>query len=329
MAPELEPVYLIGGSDQPKVSVAVKRLRARFPAESIEELSAEPGPSACSGADAVASLNALGMFGSGERLVMIRGMAGWKREDVDAVAAYLEAPAPHAVLALVGAPPRAGELAKVCEAAGTVLRFDIPARARGRRLDYPAWVRNQFERHGTSIDADAARRLVELVGEDANALEAEVAKLATWANGDAVGTHEVERLAAQTPNSSAFAVTDAWGARDRGGAIAAAFGAVEESGEEPFLQAVRVAGQAAKVRGARRILDGGGSTRDIAKELDLKDYPARKAAQFADNYSSEELDRAVVRLARLDFDLKGGTPLSGALLLERALLEVTGPRGRD
>ena len=108
---------------------------------------------------------------------MVRGMGAWKREDVDAIADYLEAPAPHAVLALVGSPPRAGELAKVCAEAGKVLRYDVPARARGRRLDYPAWVRSQFEQYGTPVDAEAARRLVELVGEDANALEAEVAKL--------------------------------------------------------------------------------------------------------------------------------------------------------
>ena len=77
------------------------------------------------------------------------------------------------------------------------------------------------------------------------------------------------------------------------------------------------------MRGARRILDAGGTTRDIAQELGLKDYPARKAAQFSENYTSDELDQVAVRLARLDFDLKGGTPLSGALQLERAILEIT------
>ena len=125
---------------------------------------------------------------------------------------------------------------------------------------------------------------------------------------------------------SAFALTDAWGARDRNGAVAAAFAAVQESGEEPFVQALRVAGQAAKVRAARRIIEAGGSVRDIAQELGIKDYPARKAAQFSENYSADELDNAATTLARLDFDLKGGRPLDGALQLERALLEIIGSR---
>ncbi len=329
MSSELKPAYLITGSDQPKVAVAVKRLRARFAAEAIEELSGEPGPDAAAGVDVVANLNAMGLFGDGERLVIVRGMGGWKKEDVDAITVYLDQPAPHSILALVGSPPRAGDLGKACKAAGDVLRFDVPTKSRGRRLDYPAWVRSQFERHGLSVEAATAQRLVEIVGEDANALENEVAKLAVWAGGEPLAVHDVERLAARSSEASAFALTDSWGAGNRSAAIAAAFVAVDEGGEEPFLQALRVAGQASKVRGARRILDAGGSTKEIAQELGIKDYPARKAAQFAENYTSDELDRALVTLARLDYDLKGGLPLSGALLLERALLEITGSRARD
>ena len=209
------------------------------------------------------------------------------------------------------------------------MRFDVPTRARGRRPDYPAWVRTQFQRHDVSVDAPTCQRLVELVGDDAVALESEVTKLATWAGKDAIDVHDVERLVARSSEASAFALTDSWGARNRGAALAAAFSSIEESGEEPFLQALRVAGQATKVRGARRILDAGGTTRDIAQELGLKDYPARKAAQFAENYTGDELEQATIRLARLDFDLKGGTPLAGALQLERALLEITGSRDRD
>jgi len=80
------------------------------------------------------------------------------------------------------------------------------------------------------------------------------------------------------------------------------------------------------VRSAKRILQAGGSVSEIAQELGIKDFPARKAAQFSENYSVEELENAAITLARLDFDLKGGTPLNGALQLERALLEITGSR---
>ncbi len=326
MAVDLKPVYLILGSDRPKVSLAAKRLKARFGSESVEEVTGDAGGELTRGEDAVAGLNALGLFGDGERLVVVRGMSGWKKDDAVAVAEYLEQPAPHAVLALVGDPPRGGDLAKACEAAGDVLRYDVPTRARGRRLDHAGWVRTQFERSGVQVDRAAAERLVELVGEDTLALESELTKLVTWAAGDQIGTQEIERLVAHSHEASAFALTDAWGAGDRSGTLAAAFASVEESGEEPFVQALRVAGQAARVRSARRIIDNGGSVREIAQELDIKDYPARKAAQFSENYTPEELDDAAMTLARLDFDLKGGTPINGSLQLERALLAITGSR---
>jgi hypothetical protein len=36
MADELKPVYLIGGSDRPKVDRAVARLRGRFEPDAVE-----------------------------------------------------------------------------------------------------------------------------------------------------------------------------------------------------------------------------------------------------------------------------------------------------
>ena len=330
MVNELKPVYLITGSDYPKIALAVKRLKGRFPSEVIEEVTGDQSPDSTSGEATVAILNSLGLFGAGERLVVVRGMGSWKKGDVEAVTTYLNDPASHAVLALVGTPPRAGGLIKSCSAAGDVLRFDVPTRTRGSRLDYPTWVKKQFERYGVNVDSSVAKRLVEVVGENSVALENEVAKIATWAAGEAVGIYEVERLAVASSESSIFALTDAWGMRDRKGIISAAFAAVEEEGEEPFLQGLRVSNQVSKVRGARRILDAGGTIQDVASDLKIKEYPARKAAQFSDNYTVEELDEAVVRLARLDFDLKGGSPLNnGSLQLERALLDISFLRSDD
>ncbi len=57
----LKPVYLITGTDRPKIRRALQRLRARFAEESIETFTAETA----SGADAVAASNALGLFGAG------------------------------------------------------------------------------------------------------------------------------------------------------------------------------------------------------------------------------------------------------------------------
>ena len=78
-AEPLQPAYFLLGSDRPKVRRAVARLRGRFPAESIEHLTAD----AVSGADAVAACNTIGLFGDeGARLVLVEGVERWVAEDV-------------------------------------------------------------------------------------------------------------------------------------------------------------------------------------------------------------------------------------------------------
>ncbi len=63
---DLEPVYLITGSDEPKVELAVARLRGRFVPEAVERVSALE----VSGSDAVALCNAGSLFGEA-RLVLV------------------------------------------------------------------------------------------------------------------------------------------------------------------------------------------------------------------------------------------------------------------
>src|SRR5688572_12085222 len=110
----LLPVYLFTGSDRPKHLRALRRLRLRFDAEAVEQLSAE----STTGADAVAACNALGLFGGagGGRLVVVHGVEAWKKTDVEAVAGYLADPVEGAVLALIAEEAlRGSTLPALCE----------------------------------------------------------------------------------------------------------------------------------------------------------------------------------------------------------------------
>lgn len=310
----LQPVYLLSGSDRPKVRLALRRLRARFGTESVETLSAETA----SGEDAVAACNALGLFaGEGGRLVVVENIERWKAEDVGAIALYLEKPAPAAVLALVAEEPlRGAKLAQAVSRAGQVLAYEAP-----KPRDLPSWVRERFESAGLEVEPDAARALVEIVGENLAALATEVEKIADWSEGERVTRREVELLAAPSQEATAWAVTDAWGARDLRRALAACESDLEH-GEEPFVIAVRLASQVALVRSAQSLAAEGLGVKDIAKRLRKHEFRVRKAMAHGENYSRDELDAAVVRLAALDEALKGGSRLAGELELERALTEL-------
>jgi DNA polymerase-3 subunit delta len=311
---ELRPIYLLTGGDRPKIRRALVRLRARFGPESVETIDA----AAAGGEEAVAACNSLGLFaGDGGRLVVVEGVEQWKTEDEEAIAGYVANPAPGALLALVaGGDLKGSTLPALAAKAGEVLAYEIP-----RPRDLPSWVRAQFERLGVAVDAEGARALVEVVGEDATALASEVDKLAAWSGGEPVGRREVELLAAPAHEASQWAIMDAWGARDLTASLSACHADLER-GAEPFLVAMRLGSQVTLVRQVQLLQEEGLGARDIAKRLRKHEFPVRKALGHAENYSRDELDEAVVRLAQLDAALKGASRLAGELELERALIEI-------
>lgn len=322
MAAALEPVYLLSGSDRPKIARALHRLRERVGGDAETMYAGE-----ASGGDAVAACNARGLFSEGGRLVVVDEVEKWKTADVEAVADYLATPAPETVLALVGdGLKKDSKLAKACARAGELLFFEV---SRGK---LPSWVAEQFKRLDAHADGEACRALVELVGDDLPQLEAEIQKLAAWADGEPIERDAVELLASDPVETSAFALTDAWGSRDVSAALDACELALERSrgarsGEISRLVG-RVAAHVGLVRECRRLSDAGRSAREAAGVLKKNPYYVQRLYAQAGNFSSAELDDAIVRLAALDAAVKGGSRLAGDLELELALIEITRPRER-
>ena len=321
MADELKPAYLLGGTDRPKIDRALERLRRRFEPDSVQLLSAADTP----GQDAVAACNALGLFADGGRLIVIDGVEEWKAADAKAIAAYLKAPAPATTLALVGGElKKDAPIAKAVAGTGEVLLWEVPKRGLQR------WVAEQFQVHGAKIEPDAARLLVELAGEDLYELATEIDKLATWAGGERVVVDDVERLVAARGETTSFALTDAWGARDVARVLRASESMLERSGD-PYSKTIpRLLGvlgsHVSRIRECQALESSGVSAKDAAVRLKRNPYYVGKLYAQARNFSPEELREVTVRLADLDHALKGGSRLAPELELERALVEVTRPR---
>jgi DNA polymerase III subunit delta len=318
MADELKPAYLLAGSDRPKIDRALERLRRRFDPDSVELLAAAEA----AGEDVVAACNALALFSGGGRLIVVEGAETWKAADAKAIGAYLKAPAPSTTLALVaGELKKDAPLAKAVAAAGEVLLWDVPKRGLQR------WVGEQFQIHGASIEPEAARALVELVGEDLYELAGEIDKLATWAGGERIGVDDVDRLVAPRGDTSSFALTDAWGARDVAAVLQASESLLERSGDPHSRTIPRLLGilgsHVSRIQECQALEANGVSAKDAAVRMKRNPYYVGKLYAQARNFSPEELRDVTVRLADLDHALKGGSRLSPELELERALVEVT------
>jgi DNA polymerase-3 subunit delta len=322
---ELLSAYLITGTDRPKVTRALRRLRDRVGEDATETLNA----SESSGEDAAASCNALGLFAVERRLVVVEQVERWKAPDVKAVQEYLRKPAPTSVLALLGEEvKRDSVLAKAVAKAGEVLIYDIPT-TRGRKADLPKWVEQQFRERGIVIDHEAARALVELAGDNADELATEVDKLTTWAAGERIGEREVAELVPARADAPPFDLTDAWGRRDVAAVLAASELIVERSGDTPrdvFLRiAALVTNHVTRVRECQALDAEGVPPAAAADRLKRNRFYVQKLYEQAHNFSEEELGDAVIRLARLDLALKGGSKLPGELEFTRALVDITRP----
>jgi DNA polymerase III subunit delta len=317
----LKPVYLLTGTDRPKIERALRRLRARIGEDAVEHLD---------GVDAetsIASCNALGLFGAGERLVVVAGVDAWKKADVDILVTYLSNPAPGTVLALVAAELKAdAPLAKACAKSGQVLAYSV-----GKR-DLTKWVGEQFKLAGARAEPEACAALVHVVGDDLHALATEVGKLATWAAGEPIGEREVEELAAVTAETPTFTLTDAWARRDGARALESSEAILERESRPRRDTVPRLAGalttHLGRMSQLKRLQEQGVRPKDAAGKLRMHPFYAEKVAAQADAFSADELDSATVRLAALDHALKGGSRLASDLELQRALVDLSrDPRG--
>ncbi len=330
---DLEPVYLISGSDRPKVELAVQRLRARFDPGATDRFLA----SVDDAATVVAACNAGTLFGDA-RLVIAEEVDGrrgdegrlratWKKADVEAVLDYLGSPAPGTVLCLVGEQVKAdAPLAKACARSGSVLTYDVAKRSLN------GWVAERFRSRSVKAEPEACALLVQLVGDDLHALAQEIDKLATWAGGDTVGEREVEQLTAPTAEAPVFAITDAWGRRDRAAALAAMESILERSDRPRRDEAARIAGSLgshlSRLRQMKRAAANGERPKEVAARAKLHPYYAEKLFRQAEGFSETELDDATLRVAALDHALKGGSRLAPELELQRTLAAISREPGQ-
>ena len=327
-------VYLLTGSDRPKIEAALVRLRRHFAPEAIDIRSALD-----TNADTVVALcNAGSLFGDA-RLVIVEDVdgrrdsdnrlrGGWKAADSAAIAEYLANPAPATVLAVVGEDvKRTTALWKACAKAGDVLEFAVAKKS------LQSWVGDQFRRRGVSIEPEVSAALIQIVGDDdLNALATEIDKLATWSAGEPIGEREVEALCAPAADTPTFLLTDAWAAREGARALAASETIFERESKPRRDTAARLAGTLAghvgRLGSLKRLAAQGVSSKEAAGRLRLHPFYAEKLSRQAEAFSPEQLRDAVVRLAELDAALKGQSRLAPDLEVQRALVDLTGRPGK-
>ena len=322
---ELAPAYLIAGDDQAKIDAALGRLRDRAEREggpgALESFSAMGAPDANA---LVAAMPALSLTAT-RRYLLADGVERWGAAEVKEVARALAALPPDLTVVLVAreAPPKKrapkGLLDAVEAAGGEVRRFDAP-----RVRDLPRHLVGEAGRRGFSLELDAARLLVERMGESTVRLAVELDRLALWAEeGGSVGRDDLEAMIADTSEEVVWALSDALVDRDRAAAAAAADRLLGQ-GESvtPLIY------QAAKrLREARLALDGleaGRSPKELEASLPMHPYAAKLLVGRVRATNSQALRGATCAVADLEWWTRGGSDYPDDVALALAVARATG-----
>lgn len=203
------------------------------------------------------------------RLVAVRHAQAWPAREAPALARYAAAPSPTTVLLLLADEPlgpsreRPGPhwLLGAVPAAGQV---EVGVR-RGRALE--DWLRQRAQAEGLTVTEEAARLLVQMVGEDGARLlgEARKAALAGGPDNRTVGVREVESVVGEQRVSALFDLTRAIERREVGAALRTLDRLLAT--EEPLLVLAALTREARAAWMAREAQQRGVPAAEIARRL--------------------------------------------------------------
>jgi DNA polymerase III subunit delta len=303
-------VYLLLGDDEERKARSVEQLRRGRQREAYD--ASETGPEAV-----ISACNSYSLFGDGP-FVLVKNLDAWNAAQKAVIVNYLENPSPGTHLVLLGKKLGAREkLLTAAKKTGEVHNFEQPT---GRAL--VEWIVGRAKKLGLDLPEDVARSLIERCSGDKMRLAREAEKLALYV-GEGKATHgDVKVLCPPDVQSNIFTFVDALAAGERSKALKL-LGDLIGSGEPPLRITYMVRRQFRLVAQARTLFERGASQGEVAKELIVPPFVARKLEEQARELGEEDLERALALILDLERGLKGGSDLGDKLDLELAVLKLS------
>jgi len=233
-----------------------------------------------------------------KRLVILEGIPKIEREQFERFQSSIH---PQTIVAIVDSKPdkRLG-VVKDVERTAQTKRFPILKPA-----ELIEWMKAQAKAEESSIDFPAAKALLDIVGEDQWTLEAELKKLALFAQGEIKETH-VEALAVPSGSQVLWRLTDLIGNRQTNEALAFLRHRLDR-GEDPYgiwTILLNMVKNLALVAAAQEA--GHRDERSIATEVGLHFLAVRGVLSLARALPRERIRTLVDWVADADIQLKSG-----------------------
>jgi DNA polymerase-3 subunit delta len=303
-------VYLLLGDDEERKVRAVERLRGNRQVEVYDASESGPEP-------VVSACNSYSLFGEGP-FVLLKNLDAWNAAQKAVIVDYLENPAPGADLVLLGEKLGARErLLAAVKKSGEVHNLEQPT---GKAL--VSWLVGHAKKLGLDLPEDVARSLIERCSGDKSRLMRETEKLALYVGEGKATQGDVEALTPPDVQSNIFAFVDSLAAGDRGKALKLLEDLIG-TGEPPMRVTYMIRRQFRLVARARALFARGAPQGEVAKELKVPPFVARKLEEQARGLDEEDLERALALILDLERGLKGGSDLGDELQVEITVLKLS------
>src|SRR5215210_3750720 len=303
-------VYLLLGDDEERKSRGVEKLRAGRAVEAYDasEISPETVVSAC---------NSFSLFGEGP-FAVLKNLDAWNAAQKAVIVDYLEDPSPGSDLILLGKKLGARErLLSAVKNSGEVYTFEQPT---GKAL--VRWVVGHAKKLGLDLPDDVAEDLTNRCSGDKMRLLQETEKLALYV-GDAPASHDdVAALCLPDVQSNIFAFVDSLAAGERDRALRLLEDLIS-TGEPPLRLTFMIRRQFQLVARARALIERGLPRKEIASQLKVPPFVARKLEEQGNKFDEEDLERALALIQDLESGLKGGSGLSDELQVEMTVIGLS------
>jgi DNA polymerase-3 subunit delta len=318
MPAEMQPLYLIAGTDGAKIDATRARLRARAEREggsaSLEVFEPGEGKGMPDHEALLAAIPAMSLMGT-RRYLLADGIERWRDKQLEPVLAALGELPPDLTLVLICRDKPAAKLAKALKAAGgEIHEFEAP-----KAREMPRVLVGEAQRLGFRLDPAAARMLVERMGANPQRLRNQLERLALWAGqGGEVSGADLEEMVADTSEMAVWSLSDALIEGDAAAAL--------RIGERLIGQGENVTGLiyglASRLRSAcagAAQLEEGIPAKQVESSLKMHPYAAKQLVRRLQGTDLESLRAATETLADLELWCRGGADYGDELALTIAL----------
>ncbi|MCI6548472.1 MAG: DNA polymerase III subunit delta [Coriobacteriaceae bacterium] len=305
----LLPAYLVVGADELKRRSAITRLKGYLDeglaAFNLDEISptADTDPTGV-----ISSLNTMPV-GDSPRIVIIEPADKLPKPVSEAVVGYLKDPNPACTLLLSATTlAKSTRLYKAVAKVGPKAVIDCTPAA---RRDLPSYVQKLARSHGLAMDQDAARALVDRVGESTTMLDTQLRTLSALKGGRGqVTLADVEASVARVAEVKPWEFLDRLSERDVRRSLEL-YALLRGSSQVGLLTLVTI-----RIRElvCARALDARGEGGGVAQALGKQGWQVKNHVRWARGFAPGELERDLAACGACERALKGSADSDSALL---------------